>query len=101
MVNQLSKFVVVNASSNNRYIVYQDGKHCSEYRFKGWDVDSFNTKREAEIFAYHWAYPGDYANKVFEAPEMVIGKEYDYSMGNCPVMMMIEIEYDDEYLYDF
>ena len=35
------------------FVVYQDGERCSEYKIKGWDVDTFESKREAEVFAYH------------------------------------------------
>lgn len=73
------------------FIVYQDGKRCSEYKIKGWSVDSFDTKREAEIFAYHWAYPYSYQDCVDLAPCMTLGKEYDYTMAKgFPVMMKIE-----------
>ena len=72
------------------YCVYEAGKRCSEHKIKGWDKDTFETKREAEVFAYHWAYPMPLDACEREATEMELGKEYDYSMCEFPVMMKIE-----------
>lgn len=74
--------------------VLQDGKPCREYTISGWDIDTFETKKEAEIFAHLWAYPIDketakeWSDK---RGEMELNKEYDMSMGgpDCPVMMKI------------
>lgn len=74
-----------------KYQVFQNDKPCAEYGIKGWDVDTFKTKREAEIFAYHWAYPYGYDECVKTAPPMEIGKPYDYSMtSEASVLMTIK-----------
>lgn len=65
------------------YCVYEAGKRCSEHKIN-------ETKREAEVFAYHWAYPMPLDACEREATEMELGKEYDYSMCEFPVMMKIE-----------
>jgi len=69
--------------------VFQNGKPADCFGYpemdKSWNNSTFQTKREAEIYAFHWAYP--YSNEECEknAPEMEIGKEYEYSMiGVCP-----------------
>lgn len=72
------------------YRVYQDGKRCSDYNIKGWNVDTFNTKREAEVFAILWAYPVTRRFAFKNSPSMEIGVEYNYSNCEFPVMMKIE-----------
>lgn len=72
------------------FVVYQDGKRCSEYKIPTWDVDSFETKREAEEFAYRWAYPVSKEDAKIYAEPMDLGVEYDYSMFDGHVMMKIE-----------
>lgn len=75
--------------------VFQNGKRCSDYCIKGWNVDTFTSKRKAEEFAYLWAYPVSKEAAVASAPEMELDKPYDYSMGvwseeaESPVLMMI------------
>lgn len=56
---------------------------------EGWNNNGFETKREAEVYAYQWAYPVSKAEAEQEATEMEIGKPYDYSMGEFPIMMQI------------
>jgi hypothetical protein len=72
------------------YVVYQDGKRCSEYGIAGWENDAFATKRQAEIYAFHWAYPFTREEAEVGAPTMEVGREYDYSTCEIPVMMKIE-----------
>jgi len=74
----------------SKYRVFEAGKRCKEHNIKGWDVDTFDTKREAEIFAYHWAYPVLREDAVENADVMEFNKEYDYSISEYPVMMKIE-----------
>jgi hypothetical protein len=38
------------------YRVYENNKRCSEYNIAGWDVDEFESFREAVAFMYAWAY---------------------------------------------
>ena len=73
-----------------KYRVLQNGKPCSEYGIKGWDVDTFDTKREAEVFAFLWAYPFDRETAEVNAPTIPIGVDKDYSMSEFPVMMRVE-----------
>lgn len=72
------------------YQVLQDGKPCSEYNIPNWGIDTFDTVREAEIFAYLWAYPVTKEEAEVNAPQMAIGCDIDYSMtSECPVLMKI------------
>lgn len=72
------------------YRVFENGKPTSEYGIKGWEVDTFETKREAEVHAFHWAYPMPKSSAEEFAPEMDIGVEYDYSQCEFPLLMSIE-----------
>lgn len=74
----------------SKYRVFEAGQRCTEYKIKGWDKDTFDTKREAEIFAYHWAFPMPYSACVEFADTMDINVEYNYSTCEFPVMMKIE-----------
>lgn len=55
-----------------------------------WRNATFDTKRDAEVYAYCWAYPvtKEFAEK--NAPEMTPGEDYDYGMYEVPVWMRIE-----------
>lgn len=55
-----------------------------------WSTGEFITKREAEVYAYLWAYPIVKSEAEIRAPEMEIGKAYDYGQTKVPVMMRIE-----------
>lgn len=72
------------------YRVYEAGKRCVDHKIKGWDEDTFESKRAAEVFAHFWAYPVSYFEAECEAATMELGKEYDYSMCEFPVMMKVE-----------
>lgn len=72
------------------YRVYQDGIRCKEYNVQGWEVDTFDTKDEAELFAYMWAYPFDLETAKVNKKEMQLSVEYDMSMSESKVMMKIE-----------
>lgn len=81
------------------YQVLQDGRNADKTMFssyvhkdptnKEWDISVFANQRDAEIYAYHWAYP--YGRKYCEenAPTMELDKEYNYSTCEVPVMMRI------------
>ena len=81
------------------YQVLQDGRNADKTMFssyvhkdptnKEWDISVFANQRDAEIYAYHWAYP--YGRKYCEenAPAMELDKEYNYSTCEVPVMMRI------------
>lgn len=88
------------------YRVYQDDKpaDCFHHNIidKSWNNSLFKTKREAEIYAFHWCYPMglEYAKK--HAPKMELNKKYDYSMSEFPIWMMIkEEEIQDLTIQDF
>lgn len=73
--------------------VFQNGVRCDGHNIPGWvGKDTFTLKRNAEVYAYMWAYPVSMADAELNAPEMVIGKEYDFSMyEDCmPILMQIE-----------
>lgn len=76
--------------SMSKYRVFEAGKRCKDHNVKGWETDTFDTKREAEIFAFHWAYPMPYKACVEFATNMDLNVEYDYSTSEFPVMMKIE-----------
>lgn len=75
-----------------KYTVYENGKPAAMWPdgFTFWDNATFATKREAEVYAYLWCYPVTKPVAAKEAPEMEIGKKYNYSMCEVPVWMHIE-----------
>jgi hypothetical protein len=71
------------------YQVFQDGKPCSSYKINGWNIDTFETQKEAEEFAVFWAYPiSRNLIQSFYRP-MKLNVPIDMSMGETPVMMEI------------
>lgn len=72
---------------------FQDGKPCASYNIPWWDVDTFDTKEEAELFCAHWAYPVDKE----QAKEFVRPMELNVpiAMGISKVPMMMEIREKD------
>lgn len=75
------------------YVVYQDGKRCSEYSYAGYfSEDSFQTKEDAELYMILWAYPVGKEQAEVMRFSTTLGEEYDMSMGEFPVMMKIEFE---------
>lgn len=80
-----------------KYQVLQNGitadtKGYPEITLECWNNSKFDTKREAEIYAYIWAYPVSVEEAIEIAPEMEINKEYDYSMGGYVSMSIIEVD---------
>jgi hypothetical protein len=77
-----------------KYTVYENGKPAvmALKTFKCWEKATFDTKREAEVYAYLWCYPvtKDVAQQT--APEMEVGKKYDYGVYEVQVWMHIEEE---------
>lgn len=71
------------------YRVYQDGIRCKDYKVKGWDTDTFNTKREAEVFATLWCYPVSFEHAPMYSREMPLNQPVDMSMCEFPVWMEI------------
>jgi hypothetical protein len=45
----------------------------------GWDNSDFKTKREAEVYAFHWAYPISKSGAIEFAPTMELNVKYNYS----------------------
>ena len=74
---------------NTKYQVFQDGKPCASYKIADWNVDTFDTFYEAQVFAAHWAYPVDKETaKQFVRP-MELNVPINMSMCECPLMMEI------------
>jgi hypothetical protein len=73
--------------------VLQNQKPCSSFKIKGWTIDTFNTHRGAEVFAYLWAYPVTLEEAEINAPAMKLQRQYDYSSfvdGNV-LMSIVEV----------
>lgn len=77
-----------------KYTVYENDEPAvmAPRTFKCWETASFDTKREAEVYAYLWCYPVTKAVAERDAPKMDIGTQYDYGMFEVPVLMHIEEE---------
>lgn len=76
-----------------KYTVYEGGKPAvmAPRTFKCWKNATFATKREAEVCAYLWCYAVTREQAENIAPEMEVGKKYDYGMWQVPVWMHIEV----------
>lgn len=76
-----------------RYQVLQDEKPCASYNIPSWNVDTFDTQKEAELFAVHWAYPiGKDQREEFYRP-MQIDVPMDMGITEAAVWMkIIEVE---------
>lgn len=80
-----------------KYRVYQDGVSIADHVVKNnisasWGMGVFDTKEEAQEYCARWAYPvygDDLKNFIID---MEIGKEYNMSFCEIPVMMKIEME---------
>jgi hypothetical protein len=77
-----------------KYAVFEDGKPAVlMHSYDCWKSNVFNTKREAEVYAYLWCVGTTLERAKQEAPEMNLGEDYDYSLYGDPVWMMIlEVE---------
>ncbi len=78
------------------YRVFENGCRCRDFHIKTWDQDTFQTKREAEIHAYRWAYPVTRSTAEIQAPPMELNKAYNYSTCEFPVLMEIREVSDHE-----
>ena len=68
---------------------FQNGKRCSEYQIKSWDVDTFESFEEANIFCIHWSYPIG-TNQIPDFfQQMELGIDKNLSMSESPVLMCI------------
>lgn len=77
--------------------VYENGVRCAHLMIQGWDVDTFSSKRSAELFMLCWAYPYtlDAARKDSRTFDLDI--EYDLGMTEVPVLMSIrEVDAPEE-----
>lgn len=73
------------------YRVFEGGKRCDDHNIPGWiGKDTFSLKRNAEVYAFMWAYPVSQSEAEVSAPEMTVGQSYDYSVCEFPVLMSIE-----------
>ena len=75
---------------NNQPAILRNSK--TNELVKGWDNNGFETKREAEIYAYHWAYPMPYEECKATAPEMELNVDYNYSMATDFQVLMKIVE---------
>ena len=73
------------------YRVFENEIRCNEHKISEWGKDTFESKREAEVYAYYWAYPVTKIQAEKYAPKMEIGKSYNYSMSEFPILMKIEM----------
>lgn len=76
------------------YRVFENGKRCDDHQIHGWcGKDTFSLKRNAEVYAFMWAYPVTQSDAETNAPEMNVGVEYDFSMGalGCVQMKIEEV----------
>ena len=76
------------------YQVFQGDKPAESKYFPslkgyGWDNFSFENKREAEVYAFRWAYPVSREKAEADAPHMQEGVAYDYGMSEVPIYMSI------------
>lgn len=73
------------------YRVFEAGKRCDDHQIPGWvGKDTFSLKRNAEVYAFLWAYAVSQSDAEAKAPTMDVGVDYDYSTCEFPVMMRIE-----------
>jgi hypothetical protein len=74
------------------YRVFENGKRCDEHNIPGWvGKDTFSLKRNAEVYAYMWAYPVTASEAEANAKEMDIGVDYNMFMSEFPILMRIEV----------
>lgn len=73
------------------YRVFEGDKRCDDHKIPGWiGKDTFSLKRNAEVYAFMWAYPVSQSEAEVNAPVMDVGIAYDMSMSEFPVLMRIE-----------
>ena len=72
-----------------RYQVLQDGKPCSEYKIKGWEIDTFDTFEQAADFSVRWCYPCIIENyQEWPHPTLI---DTPVNMSYCEFNVMMEI----------
>lgn len=72
------------------FYVYQNNKPAvmEDSKYKRWHSNKFETKREAEIYAFLWAYPVTLHEAITYAPTMELNIEYDYSSWEPRTFLM-------------
>lgn len=79
------------------YRVFENSARCASHMMAGWDVDTFATKRAAELFMLCWAYPYTLDAAREDGRTFDIGVQYDLGMTEFPVLMEIrEVEEYEE-----
>lgn len=79
------------------YRVFENGVRCASCMMPGWDIDTFATKRSAELFMLCWAYPYTLDAARRQERSFDLGVEYDLGMSDVPVVMVIrEVEEFEE-----
>lgn len=69
--------------------VFENGKRCSAYNIPSWNIDTFKTKEEAEVFAAMWAYPVSKEQAKEYIQKMELNVPVNMTMSEFPVMMEI------------
>ena len=79
---------------NNMYQVFQDNIPADGAHFNlkkpEWQKSIFNEKRDAEVYAYIWAYDVSIEDAKKYAPNMEINKDYNFSTCEFPIYMKIK-----------
>lgn len=68
------------------YRVFQNNKRCNDYHIGDWKNDTFESKDEAETFAFLWAFPVSHEEAEQMKFEMQLNVNYYFGDG---VYMMI------------
>lgn len=73
------------------YHVFENDKEAilENTKLTIWKNNKFETKREAEVYAYLWAYHCYKEEAERDAQEMKLNKKYNMSLSEFPVMMEI------------
>lgn len=73
------------------YRVFENDKEAiiEDTKISTWKNCTFETKREAEVYACLWAYHCYLEEAERDAQEMELGKKYNMSTCGVPVMMEI------------
>lgn len=78
------------SQGNTSFRVFQDGIRCKDYQIEGWDIDTFPTQYEAEIFTLRWVYPFTEEHAKANYIKMELGKEHPFNILGVTLRMKIE-----------
>jgi hypothetical protein len=77
------------------YRVFHNGLRCASQNIPTWDIDTFSTKRAAEIFMWLWAFPWDRKSAeaaVGQYPTQTNTPRHMYDGYVNAIMVIVEIE---------